>query len=84
MWVEMKESANAQKMEQQLKEWRESRGRKTGQSLRRDRRLLRVNGQEVVVVKKPREKPRPSETGAVPLMEPSRSPDIVGPPDKNQ
>lgn len=42
-------------MESQLRQWREDRARKQStRSLPNDRRTVRVNGQEVVVVTKPK------------------------------
>jgi len=40
----------------QLKQWRETRTRKVSQQSTSDRRMVRVNGQEVVVITKARNK----------------------------
>jgi len=40
----------------QLKQWRETRTRKTPQQNTSDRRMVRVNGQDVVVITKARSK----------------------------
>ena len=40
----------------QLKQWRETRTRKAPQQSTSDRRMVRVNGQEVVVITKARSK----------------------------
>ena len=40
-------------LEKELRRWREERARKQNQSPK-DRRTLRVNGQEVVVISKPK------------------------------
>lgn len=42
----------------QLKQWRETRTRKVPQQSTSDRRMVRVNGQEVVVITKARGKAR--------------------------
>jgi len=42
-------------LEKELRKWREERARKQGgREVPRDRRTLRVNGQEVVVISKPK------------------------------
>ncbi len=42
-------------LEKELRKWREARARKqTGRQTPADRRTLRVNGQEVVVITKPK------------------------------
>jgi len=44
-----------QNLEKELRKWREARARKTGgRQTPADRRTLRVNGQEVVVITKPK------------------------------
>lgn len=44
-----------QNLEKELRNWREARARKqSGRQTPTDRRTLRVNGQEVVVVTKPK------------------------------
>jgi hypothetical protein len=44
-----------QNLEKELRKWREARARKqSGRQAPNDRRTLRVNGQEVVVITKPK------------------------------
>jgi hypothetical protein len=43
-------------LEKQLKKWREERARKASSQAPADRRTLRVNGQDVVVIKRGRSK----------------------------
>ena len=43
-------------LDKQLKQWREDRARKTPSQPPADRRTLRVNGQDVVVIKRGRSK----------------------------
>ena len=46
---------NKTDLEKQLRKWREERARKQGgRTTSNDRRTLRVNGQEVVVITKPK------------------------------
>ena len=54
----MEERVDSKDLEQQLKRWREERGRKPAQqsSPASDKRTVRVNGQNVVVVKRSRSK----------------------------
>lgn len=52
----MEEAVSAKELEKQLKQWREIRTRKGPQQNASDRRLVRVNGQEVVVITKSRSK----------------------------
>ena len=47
---------SAKELEKQLKQWRETRIRKGMQQSASDRRLVRVNGQDVVVITKSRTK----------------------------
>jgi hypothetical protein len=47
---------SAKELEQQLKKWREARARKTPQQAAADRRTVRVNGQDVLVITKARSK----------------------------
>ena len=47
---------SAKELERQLKQWRETRARKGVQQSVSDRRMVRVNGQEVVVITKARNK----------------------------
>ena len=48
-------SMNKQNLEKELRTWREARARKTGgRQTPADRRTLRVTGQEVVVITKPK------------------------------
>ncbi|MGH8009468.1 MAG: hypothetical protein ACREQ3_20955 [Candidatus Binatia bacterium] len=48
---------STKEMEKQLKQWRESRARKnTQQVTAADRRMVRVNGQDVLVITKARTK----------------------------
>jgi len=57
---------NSKDLEQQLRQWREERGRKPVQqsSPTADKRTVRVNGQNVVVVKRSRSK----SSGQVPAQ----------------
>ena len=41
---------SAKDLEKQLKKWREDRARKTPQQIAADRRTVRVNGQDVLVI----------------------------------
>jgi hypothetical protein len=50
-------------LEKELQRWREAR-RQGGRPISNDRRTVRVNGQEVVVIKKPKRSAADSETGA--------------------
>lgn len=53
----MEESVSAKELEKQLKQWRETRTRKErAQQTASDRRMVRVNGQDVVVITKSRNK----------------------------
>jgi hypothetical protein len=55
----MEEQVDSKDLEQQLKQWREERGRKPvlqSSSPASGRRTVRVNGQSIVVVKRPRSK----------------------------
>lgn len=52
----MEESVSAKELEKQLKQWRETRTRKGVQQTASDRRMVRVNGQDVVVITKSRNK----------------------------
>ncbi len=54
----MEERVDSKDLEQQLKRWREERGRKPVQlsSPVSDKRTVRVNGQNIVVVKRSRSK----------------------------
>ena len=54
----MEERVDSKDLEQQLKRWREERGRKPvlQSSPASDQRTVRVNGQNIVVVKRPRSK----------------------------
>lgn len=52
----MEEAVSAKELEKQLKQWREIRTRKGAQQTASDRRMVRVNGQEVVVITKSRTK----------------------------
>jgi hypothetical protein len=47
---------SAKELEKQLKKWREARARKTPQQIAADRRTVRVNGQDVLVITKSRNK----------------------------
>jgi hypothetical protein len=47
---------SAKELEKQIKKWRESRARKSTQQTTADRRLVRVNGQDVLVITKARSK----------------------------
>lgn len=47
---------SAKELEKQLKQWRETRTRKGAQQAVSDRRMVRVNGQEVLVITKSRSK----------------------------
>jgi hypothetical protein len=50
------EIVSAKDLEKQLKQWREARARKTPQQIAADRRTVRVNGQDVLVITKARNK----------------------------
>ena len=51
----MEECVSAKELEKQLKQWRETRARKGLQpTAHADRRMVRVNGQDVVVITKSR------------------------------
>jgi molybdenum cofactor biosynthesis enzyme MoaA len=50
------EYVSVKELERQLKQWRETRARKGTQQSVSDRRMVRVNGQEVVVITKARNK----------------------------
>lgn len=52
----MEEAVSAKELEKQLKQWRETRTRKGSQQAASDRRMVRVNGQDVVVITKSRSK----------------------------
>lgn len=52
----MEEVVSTKEMEKQLKQWRESRARKSTQQVTGDRRMVRVNGQDVLVITKARNK----------------------------
>lgn len=52
----MEEVVSAKEIEKQLKQWRESRARKSTQQVTADRRMVRVNGQDVLVITKARNK----------------------------
>lgn len=52
----MEEAVSAKELEKQLKQWREIRTRKGSQQTASDRRMVRVNGQDVVVITKSRTK----------------------------
>lgn len=52
----MEEFVSANELEKQLKQWRETRARKTPPQNATDRRTVRVNGQNVVVITKARNK----------------------------
>jgi hypothetical protein len=52
----MEEYVSAKELEKQLKQWRETRARKGTQQAVSDRRMVRVNGQEVLVITKGRNK----------------------------
>jgi hypothetical protein len=53
----MEELVSAKELEKQLKQWRETRStRKGSQQVAADRRMVRVNGQDVVVITKSRNK----------------------------
>ncbi len=47
---------SAKELEKQLKQWREARARKTPHQTAADRRTVRVNGQDVLVITKARGK----------------------------
>ncbi len=47
---------SAKELEKQIKKWRESRARKSGHQTTADRRTVRVNGQDVLVITKARNK----------------------------
>jgi hypothetical protein len=50
------EIVSAKDLEKQLKKWREARARKTPHQTAADRRTVRVNGQDVLVITKARGK----------------------------
>jgi len=50
------EIVSAKELEKQLKQWREARARKTPYQTAADRRTVRVNGQDVLVITKARNK----------------------------
>ncbi len=50
------EIVSAKELEKQLKQWREARARKTLHQTAADRRTVRVNGQDVLVITKARGK----------------------------
>lgn len=52
----MEECVSAKDLEKQIKQWRETRARKVTQQSVADRRMVRVNGQDVLVVTKSRGK----------------------------
>ena len=45
-------------LEKELRKWRQSRGTKPQREAPSDRRTVKVNGQEVLVVRKAKQKPR--------------------------
>lgn len=47
---------SAKELEKQLKKWRETRARKVPYQTAADRRMVRVNGQDVLVITKARNK----------------------------
>jgi hypothetical protein len=47
---------SAKELEKQLKKWRETRARKVPHQTAADRRMVRVNGQDVLVITKARNK----------------------------
>jgi hypothetical protein len=47
---------SVKELEKQIKKWRESRARKAVQQTTADRRMVRVNGQDVLVITKARSK----------------------------
>jgi hypothetical protein len=47
---------STKELEKQLKQWRESRARKTPHQPAADRRMVRINGQDVLVITKVRGK----------------------------
>jgi hypothetical protein len=51
-----RKSVSENELVKQLKQWRETRTRKVPQQSTSDRRMVRVNGQEVVVITKARGK----------------------------
>jgi hypothetical protein len=51
-----RKSVNENELARQLKQWRETRARKIPQQSTTDRRMVRVNGQDVVVITKARSK----------------------------
>lgn len=51
---QLEEIVNENELVKQLKQWREVRSRKVPQQNGSDRRMVRVNGQEVVVITKAR------------------------------
>jgi hypothetical protein len=54
----MEGTAPMKELEKQLKKWREARVRKAPPQTAADRRTLRVNGQDVLVITKARTKPQ--------------------------
>ena len=58
MWYDdyTEEIVSSKDLEKQLKKWREDRARKTPQQIAADRRTVRVNGQDVLVITKARNK----------------------------
>jgi len=52
--MSMEERADSKDLERQLKIWREARGQKLAQPPLADKRTVRVNGQNVVVVRRSR------------------------------
>ncbi len=53
-------------LEKELKRWRQTRARKPAHETPADRRTLKVNGQEVLVVKKARKAPSSSNPPVTP------------------
>lgn len=58
MWNDdyREEIVSAKDLEKQLKKWRETRARKVPHQTAADRRMVRVNGQDVLVITKTRSK----------------------------
>jgi hypothetical protein len=54
-----------EKLEKELKRWRQTRGRKPARETRADRRTVKVNGQEILVVKKVRKTPSSSSDPSI-------------------
>jgi hypothetical protein len=54
--TDRRRSVSENELVKQLKQWRETRTRKVSQQSTSDRRMVRVNGQEVVVITKARGK----------------------------